>query len=445
MRSILLNRPTPSYPKSGIRALELFACSGGMGLGMLRAGIEIVEAVEKDSHHAEAYEANTGHPPLVIDARLYLKRLLVRHPDDRPRFDLVIADPPCTPYSHSGKKLGLKDPRDGLAVTCEIIRALRPRAWLIANVPGLDESSHAEALDATVGALGRDLGCAVDFIRTDCADYGVPQHRRRPWWFGRPEGSPPIAWPEPTHGPGLLPWVTVRQALEGAGLGEAANWGRLVRVRKVPRDRTSRVDEPARTQTTTPSGDPGVITMHAAHPGSELDAPAYTVTTKHSVGAQVLLLDRGPDVDHPAPTVTGGRRSRGDALLLHSGTGRQPSKEDEPSKTITAGRADLRSGSAVMLEWPWDRPCTTIQTDERIGLPGLPGHHDPAIPNAQHGPLEQAIVLNERALRVLQGVPTDWVLGGSTATRRRSQLGQMMPPGMAEAIGGSIVRWPGWR
>ena len=48
--------------------------------------------------------------------------------------DLLIADPPCTPWSRAGKRLGQEDERDMMATTVELVRLLKPRAYLIANV-----------------------------------------------------------------------------------------------------------------------------------------------------------------------------------------------------------------------------------------------------------------------------------------------------------------------
>ena len=49
-----------------------------------------------------------------------------------------------------------------------------------------------------------------------------------------------------------------------------------------------------------------------------------------------------------------------------------------------------------------------------------------------------AIVLSERAAAILQGFPDGWRFCGETKSARWSQLGQAVPPAVAEAIGRAV-------
>lgn len=200
--------------------VELFPCSGGLAEGFRRAGVVFDLAVELLEDHCDSYEANHGHRPVQMDARSLLELLRAGWRPPRP-VRLLVADPPCTPWSRAGKRQGQDDPRDMLDGTCRIIALLQPAAYLIGNVPGLDDGPNLPIVQKTIGALSQHGYCVGDFARLDAANYGVPQHRIRPWWFGHKAG-PCIQWPEPTHGdpaelvgqytlPGvaaLLPWVT---------------------------------------------------------------------------------------------------------------------------------------------------------------------------------------------------------------------------------------------
>src|SRR6267142_7231076 len=86
-----------------------------------------------------------------------------------------------------------------LQETCEIIRWLQPEVYLIGNVPGLDDGPNLQLVQRIIGGLCSEGYCTADFARLDAANYGVPQHRVRPFWFGHRNG-PCIQWPEPTHG-----------------------------------------------------------------------------------------------------------------------------------------------------------------------------------------------------------------------------------------------------
>jgi site-specific DNA-cytosine methylase len=66
---------------------------------------------------------------------------------------------------------------------------------------------------------------------------------------------------------------------------------------------------------------------------------------------------------------------------------------------------------------------------------GAPGEH--TAENAQRGP--NAIKLSERAAAILQGFPETWVFAGATKRARWSQIGQAMPPPLAEAVARRLV------
>ncbi len=56
-------------------------------------------------------------------------------------------------------------------------------------------------------------------------------------------------------------------------------------------------------------------------------------------------------------------------------------------------------------------------------------------------PLPDAVVLTERAAAILQGFPDDWLFQGKTKKSRWSQIGQAMPPPLAEAVARQIAAW----
>lgn len=218
--------------------LELFSCAGGMAEGFRRAGVTFDMAVDFAEDHCTSYEANIGHRPIRMDVRDLLRMVKLGW---RVEVDLFVADPPCTPWSRAGKREGTSDERDMLVDTCELIGLLRPRRYLIGNVPGLDDAVNLPIVQRVIGGLSRFGYCTADFARLDAADYGVPQHRVRPFWFGHLSG-PCIRWPQPTHGdpteaailaplPGfasLRPWITCFDALHHL---DGETLGRPVRMR----------------------------------------------------------------------------------------------------------------------------------------------------------------------------------------------------------------------
>lgn len=374
------------------RALELFGCSGGMALGFRRAGIEFEVSIDADPLACASYFKNLGRRPLQMDVRDLAKvAQFVRGHD----IDLLVADPPCTPYSRAGKRQGLADKRDMLATTADLLERLRPRTWLIGNVPGLDDGPQVPALQATLGELSRSY--CIDYASLDAAAYGVPQHRVRPFWFGHPRGTRCITWPQPTHGGSgdkqlqiegteLLPYVTVRDAL---GHLPTRQLGERIKV-KVKRTRQG-------------------------HPPSRPDHPAGTITTGPDHRGGNVLEARGrvkhhrpSRADRPARTLT--RNTHSDGALIENAKHRL-SELDAPSHTIVASNASGANGARA-VHWP-------MRASSRYN----------------------AVKLSEKAACILQGFPDGWQLVGDTKTARWSQLGQAMPPALAEAVARAIVTW----
>lgn len=395
--------------------VEAFSCSGGMAEGFRRAGIAFDLVFDKDPDAVASYEKNLGHRPVQMDFRDVLR--IYRAGGTLGPIDLFVADPPCTPWSRAGKRLGVEDERDMLRATCEFILLAKPRAYLIGNVPGLDDSTQWHHVQEALAPLRKAGYCIADYASLDAADFGVPQHRVRPFWFGHLSG-PCVRWPLPTHGPpgqaalpglDLRPWVTCREALQHLPLEIL---GRPVRVR----NRTSlhpctNPDQPAKVVPSSMPGNGGAVMLehgapHPRHAASEVDAPAFAVKTNGgrvgSGGSTVILNELHPpaDPDGIAPAI--GAKDRGHGTVL-----------------------DLRSKA-----WPWNRPSTTACAG--IDKIAAPSEHE-----GHKGP--NAVVLSELAATILQGFPETWVFSGATKRARWSQIGQAMPPPLAHAVATSVA------
>ncbi len=206
-------------------AIEIFAGAGALAAGFRKAGIEFAWSLDNDPNACATYEANLGRRPVQLEVRDLLE--VVKLGFRLPGLHLLVADPPCTPYSRAGKKKTTGDPRDRLLEVIELIRLLRPAAYLVGNLPGLEDAPNLGLVQRTFGSLIREGYCVADFANLDAASYGVPQKRSRPYWFGHQHGIPCLSWPLPTHGdpkddavasplpgmPSLRPWVTCRDAL----------------------------------------------------------------------------------------------------------------------------------------------------------------------------------------------------------------------------------------
>lgn len=406
--------------------VEFFPCSGLWALASRRAGIEYDLAIDVDPVACASYAQNMGHAPLCLDARDFLRML--EHVIPLRPVALVVADPPCTPWRRAGKRKGLGDERDMLSTTMRVIDRLRPTAWLIGNVPGLDDEPNWPVVQQVIGSV---RGYCVDYARFDAADFGVPQHRVRPFWFGHAFGTPCLRWPSPTHGDpralghsalgdDRLPWVTCSQALahlwpEERGKPVAVNWEK----RRAP----------ARAAVTAPAEMP---LRRAACVDTSLFSlePRAPSLRRPPTARRVLHAPSCPN--SPARTLT--CNTHGDGVLL--GTHKHPvdGVATDGDANTTPASNHRPSQPSQPLAWPWDRPATTLTSRDDISQAGRSGSSGMA-------PSWNAIKLSERAAAILQGAPEGWHFAGRTKKERFAQIGMGMPPGLAEPIMQRIARW----
>lgn len=287
---------TLSTSLQAIRTLELNAGCGGMSEGFRRAELAVTWAVDWDADACASYSANLpGHQVLKRDIRELALGNWSTH------VDLLVADTPCQPYSSAGLGLGTDDERDLLGVTVDLVVKIRPSMCLISNVPGLTYQKHANALLDMLERLG-SAGYCVDFHMMNGADIGLPQIRKRPWWFGH-LGGKCLSWPAQTHwrpkqADLLRPtWRTIGDAFidefgQNVQLDELG-YHAPIRWKEATDHRPGQWSKPARTLTLNPNGDGSLLDIHKyvvskKHMPSCLNAPSRTITKR--VSEQMLVL-----------------------------------------------------------------------------------------------------------------------------------------------------------
>jgi DNA (cytosine-5)-methyltransferase 1 len=131
----------------------------------------------------------------------------VRIRQEKPRGVIVIGGPPCQPFSKNGywvrneNRLAIADPRNMIAQFFRVVGDLRPDGFMLENVESILHPTNREAVDQILEAAAA-LGYSTKLFRSNAADFGVPQRRKRVFFFGtrRRINS---AEPHPTHrGPG---------------------------------------------------------------------------------------------------------------------------------------------------------------------------------------------------------------------------------------------------
>ena len=131
-----------------LRSIELFTGTGGLALGIARAGFTHELLVDIDRHAVATLAENRRRVEEIRDWRVLcedVSRLnYLPHAD---RIDLLAAGAPCQPFSLGGKHRGSNDARNMFPEVLRAVRELRPRAILIENVRGLIRPSFRPYFD----------------------------------------------------------------------------------------------------------------------------------------------------------------------------------------------------------------------------------------------------------------------------------------------------------
>lgn len=328
-----------------MRAIELFAGAGGLGLGVSSVGFKPEAVIEWNRYCADTIRENQffGHP---IVRSWPLHHMDVREFDFRgipSGLDLVTGGPPCQPFSIGGKHRGHTDERDMWPQAVRAIRETAPRAFIFENVKGLTRATFAEYFAYIQLQLrypeivlrngedwpahykrlshfhrsGKVRGLNYNVVARvlNAANYGVPQRRERVVIVGfrsdlKTEWSPPSQ----THSQDSLIWAQYRSTeywdrheLSSGERHVAERWrirGRALREKpdllpwRTVRDAISDLPDPReKTAKEIPNHRfQDGARAYAGHTGSPIDEPAKTLKAgDHGVpgGENMLALADG--------------------------------------------------------------------------------------------------------------------------------------------------------
>ena len=159
--------------------IDLFAGIGGMRIAFETNGGDCVYSNEWNKYCQQTYFANFGEQPdgdiTKIDARII------------PNHDILVAGFPCQPFSIAGvskkqsmgRATGFEDKTQGTLFfdVCRIIKAKRPKAFMLENVKNLKSHDKGNTFRVIMESL-EELDYEVFHAVIDGQNY-VPQHRER--------------------------------------------------------------------------------------------------------------------------------------------------------------------------------------------------------------------------------------------------------------------------
>jgi DNA (cytosine-5)-methyltransferase 1 len=200
------------------KVVSLFSGCGGLDLGFINAGFEVVWANDFFPDAVNTYKKNIGEHIVLGDITKIPSSEI---PDD---FDILLGGFPCQGFSIANKKRSMEDERNFLyKEMLRIVKDKKPSFFLAENVKGLFSMHNGKVVEMIINDF-KKIGYNVDYKILNAADYGVPQQRERILIIGNRLGVK-NKFPEPTHqnisnnqkqliGKQLNPHVTVKDATE---------------------------------------------------------------------------------------------------------------------------------------------------------------------------------------------------------------------------------------
>jgi len=163
--------------------IDLFCGAGGFSRGFKDLGFEIVLGVENLDIIARTYAENFKDAYVLNeDIQKVSGDDIIKIIGDRP--DVIIGGPPCEAFTKANPKRK-SDPLDRLYVDprgqlvlhfIRIVGDLKPKVFVMENVPGLIEGALREALIKEFIKIGFTK---IHFNMLYAEDYGTPSHRLR--------------------------------------------------------------------------------------------------------------------------------------------------------------------------------------------------------------------------------------------------------------------------
>ena len=192
-----MSRVRRSRAEHRFSAIDLFCGCGGLSLGLRRAGFAVLGALDADGLAVDTYRDNHKNTGVLerdirsVCATQWMNELGLC----KGELDLLAGCPPCQGFSKLRTRNGGRRIRDDdnelIFEFVRFVKAFRPRAIMLENVPGLVEDVRLVRVTRTLAALRYRYAVRV----LDATEYGVPQRRKRMILLGSRLSAPRFAKP----------------------------------------------------------------------------------------------------------------------------------------------------------------------------------------------------------------------------------------------------------
>lgn len=261
-----------------MKVVSLFSGCGGLDLGLIKAGHEVIWANDIFPEAVETYRKNIG---CHVDERDIRKIRSSEIPD----CDVIVGGFPCQGFSVANMKRNVSDIRNQLyREMVRVIRDKQPKFFIGENVKGMASLGGGAAIEKIIKDFSK-AGYNVHWQVVNAADFGVPQKRMRLIILGVRKDivlsslsfppKPTHAKPELAKTTKLKPWLTVGEALAHFPEPDSPNGKRIpnhecseykLRFNGHLGHRFINPNQPAPTVTGRGDEKGGVVVLH--HPGN---------------------------------------------------------------------------------------------------------------------------------------------------------------------------------
>lgn len=391
------------------KVISLFSGAGGMDLGFIQAGFDIVWANDVFVEAIDTYKKNIGNHIVYGDIRMIDSKDI---PDDP---DVIIGGFPCQGFSIANTKRSMKDQRNFLyKEMLRIIKDKKPKMFVAENVKGLLSMEKGQVFEMIKNDF-RNLGYYVEARVLNAAEYGVPQQRERVIIIGN-RVNQSVTYPSKTHylndsqpslddHNGLKPAVTTKEAI---------GWLANIRCQDAP--------------ITLPNGK--IIYQHKAlenvadtfwgrkYEVNQSELCDYLVYWRKKACISTKKVD-----EYFGYSYTAGHRFRKDN---HSGSIPKPQDwwelkkllgfDDKYDKVVTTLVEKPVVFEQALRITNWDRPSDTITATS-------PEIH-----------VNKMRRLSVRECAILQSFPEDYIFSGKTIGIMHKQIGNAVPVLLAKKV-----------
>ncbi len=155
------------------KIISLFSGAGGMDLGFINAGFEVIWANDFSKNAVATYKKNIGSHIIYGDI------CNISNDEIPNNADLIIGGFPCQGFSIANAKRSMKDKRNYLyKQLLRVISDKQPKFFVAENVKGILSMENGKVIEMIINDF-ESLGYQVNYELLNSAEYGIPQMRER--------------------------------------------------------------------------------------------------------------------------------------------------------------------------------------------------------------------------------------------------------------------------